>query len=47
MNLQSLKDQLTSMSKLLTTFATKDDLSLLSKELQILKERVNSHDEDI
>lgn len=35
------------MSKLLATFATKDDLSLLSKEFEILRLRVNGHDEDI
>ena len=33
MNLQQMKDQIISMSKLISSLATKDDLSLLEKEI--------------
>ena len=47
MNLQSMRDQLASLTKLISGLASKDDLKNLEKELNLLKERVSTHDEEI
>lgn len=47
MNLQQMRDQLASLSKLIANLATKDELANLEKELLELKERVTVHDSDI